>query len=77
MYISRVIISNYRCLKTADVTLNSDLNTIVGDNESGKSTLLEAIHLALTGQLNGRPIKLNFTRICSTPRPWLITLPPS
>ncbi|MCW0018959.1 ATP-dependent endonuclease [Rhizobium sp. BT-226] len=57
MYISRVLVTNYRCLKTADVTLNSDLNIIVGDNESGKSTLLEAIHLALTGQLNGRPIQ--------------------
>ncbi|MGV6876070.1 ATP-dependent nuclease [Pseudochelatococcus sp. B33] len=57
MYIAQVIISNYRCLKTADVTLNPDLNIIVGDNESGKSTLLEAIHLALTGQLNGRAIQ--------------------
>ncbi|MGV1894791.1 AAA family ATPase [Agrobacterium vitis] len=57
MHISRVLITNYRCLKTADVTLNPDLNIIVGDNESGKSTLLEAIHLALTGQLNGRPIQ--------------------
>jgi putative ATP-dependent endonuclease of OLD family len=57
LFISRVIISNYRCLRVADVTLNSDLNIIVGDNESGKSTLLEAIHLALTGQLNGRPIQ--------------------
>ncbi len=49
--------SNYRCLKTADVTLNPDLNIIVGNNECGKSTLLEAIHLALSGQLNGRPIQ--------------------
>lgn len=30
------------------------MNIIVGDNESGKSTLLEAISLALTGKLNGR-----------------------
>ena len=58
MYISRVIVSNYRCLKTADVTLNPDLNIIVGNNECGKSTLLEAIHLALSGQLNGRPIQI-------------------
>lgn len=49
--------SNYRCLKVADVTLNPDLNIIVGNNECGKSTLLEAIHLALSGQLNGRPIQ--------------------
>jgi putative ATP-dependent endonuclease of the OLD family len=57
LYISRVIIQNYRCLRRADVTLNPDLNIIVGNNECGKSTLLEAIHLALTGQLSGRPIQ--------------------
>ena len=56
LYVSRVIIKNYRCLREADVTLNPDLNIIVGNNECGKSTLLEAIHLALSGQLNGRPI---------------------
>jgi putative ATP-dependent endonuclease of OLD family len=33
------------------------MNVIVGDNECGKSTLLEAINLALTGQLSGRPIQ--------------------
>ena len=55
--ISRVIVKNYRCLKSADVKLNPDINIIVGNNECGKSTLLEAICLALTGQLNGRPIQ--------------------
>jgi energy-coupling factor transporter ATP-binding protein EcfA2 len=53
--IDRVIIKNYRVLRSADVSLNSDLNIIVGDNESGKSTLLEAINLALKCQLNRRP----------------------
>ena len=57
MYITRVVVRNYRCLRFADVKLNHDLNVIVGNNESGKSTLLEAIHLALCGQLNGRPIQ--------------------
>jgi energy-coupling factor transporter ATP-binding protein EcfA2 len=57
LFISRVIVKNYRCLKCADLPLNPDLNIIVGNNECGKSTLLEAIHLALTGQLNGRPIQ--------------------
>jgi putative ATP-dependent endonuclease of OLD family len=57
MFISRVIIRNYRCLRRADVPLHPTLNVIVGNNECGKSTLLEAIHLALSGQLNGRPIQ--------------------
>lgn len=57
MFISRVIVTNYRCLKGADLQLNPGLNVIVGNNESGKSTLLEAVYLALSGQLNGRPIQ--------------------
>ena len=56
MFIQRVIVKNYRCLQSADVTLNETLNVVVGNNECGKSTLLEAIYLALTGQLNGRPL---------------------
>ena len=58
MFIQRVVIENYRCLKKADVTFNPQMNVIVGKNECGKSTLLEAIHLALTGQLNGRPLQM-------------------
>lgn len=58
MFIQRVVIENYRCLKGADVTFNDRMNVIVGNNECGKSTLLEAIHLALTGQLNGRPLQI-------------------
>ncbi len=38
--------------------LNEKLNIIVGNNECGKSTLLEAIHLALSGQINGRPLAI-------------------
>ncbi|HEY9269229.1 MAG TPA: AAA family ATPase [Methylotenera sp.] len=36
---------------------NQGVNIIVGDNEAGKSTILEAINLALTGVLNGRYLK--------------------
>ena len=55
MTIERVIVKNYRALRSADITLDPELNVIVGDNESGKSTLLEAINLALRCQLNRRP----------------------
>lgn len=58
MFIQRAIIQNYRCLKVADISFNERLNVIVGGNECGKSTLLEAVHLALTGQLNSRPVQI-------------------
>lgn len=56
MHIEKVIVKNYRCLKNVEIDLNNELNIIVGNNETGKSTILEAINLALTGQLNGRSI---------------------
>jgi predicted ATP-dependent endonuclease of OLD family len=56
VHITKVVIKNYRCLRDCTVILNDKLNVIVGNNECGKSTLLEAIHLTLTGQLNGRPV---------------------
>lgn len=57
MYITCVVIKNYRRLRDSTIDLNDKLNIVVGDNACGKSTFLEAIHLALTWQLNGRPIQ--------------------
>jgi putative ATP-dependent endonuclease of OLD family len=51
--IERIIIKGYRCFRSLDIQPNPGMNIIVGDNESGKSTLLEAIALALTGKANG------------------------
>lgn len=56
MIIEKVYIENYKCLKKIELKLNEDLNLIVGNNEVGKSTLLEAINLALTCQFNGNNI---------------------
>lgn len=57
MHISTVVIKNYRCLADSVIELNRNLNILVGDNECGKSTFLEAVYLALSGQLNGRLIQ--------------------
>lgn len=59
--VSRVVIRNFKSLREFDLCLNEGLNIIVGDNESGKSTLLEAINLALTGIFNGRNINYELT----------------
>jgi putative ATP-dependent endonuclease of the OLD family len=56
MHITKVIIKNYRYLKDTTVNLNANLNILVGNNECGKSTFLEAVNLALSGLLNGRSI---------------------
>jgi putative ATP-dependent endonuclease of OLD family len=58
MIINKVNI-NYKCFFNEKFTINlSDgINIIVGKNVSGKSTVLEAIHLALTGVINGRYLK--------------------
>jgi putative ATP-dependent endonuclease of the OLD family len=56
MHITKVVIKNYRCLKETTVDLNAHLNILVGNNECGKSTFLEAVNLALSGLLNGRSI---------------------
>lgn len=52
--IERIIISGYRKFRGLTLEPNAGTNILVGDNEAGKSTLLEAIGLALTGRINGR-----------------------
>ncbi len=63
MYIDKIIIENFKCFKGQfPLKLNKGLNILVGDNETGKSTILEAIHLVLSGLLNGKYIKLKLTQ---------------
>ncbi|WP_157159630.1 ATP-dependent nuclease [Brachyspira pilosicoli] len=57
MHIKTVKIQNFKCFRKFELNLNYDINIIVGNNEAGKSTLLEAIHLALTGVLDGKYLK--------------------
>jgi len=61
--VKKIIIKNFKCFKGKfSLGLNKGLNIIVGDNESGKSTILEAIHLVLTGLFNGRYLKNELTQ---------------
>jgi len=56
MQITRVHIEGYRRLASFDLELNESVNVIVGDNETGKSSVLEAINLVLTRRFQGRNI---------------------
>ncbi len=54
--VKKIYIENFKAFDKLELDFNHNLNIIVGDNESGKSTLLEAISMALTSQLYGRHI---------------------
>lgn len=52
--ITRIKATNYRCFRSLDFEPNPSLNIVVGDNEAGKSTLLEVISLLISGRVHGR-----------------------
>lgn len=52
--ITRIRIQNFRIFADRTLEPQDGLNIIVGENESGKSTVLQAITLALTGRWNGQ-----------------------
>lgn len=63
MHLTKVIISNFKCFGEKFILdLNPRLNILVGDNEAGKSTILEAIHLALSGWIFGKYLKTELTQ---------------
>ncbi|WP_286883029.1 MULTISPECIES: ATP-dependent nuclease [Sphingobacterium] len=45
MYLSRIIISNYKGITDIDVSFSSKINIIIGENGSCKSALIDAIRL--------------------------------
>jgi putative ATP-dependent endonuclease of OLD family len=58
MNLRKIIIENFKGFKGKfSLDLNNGVNLLVGNNETGKSTILEAINLALSGVLNGRYLR--------------------
>ena len=51
MYIERLIVKGYKILENLDVFLKKDMNIFIGENDSGKSSVLEAIQIATKGRL--------------------------
>jgi AAA15 family ATPase/GTPase/5S rRNA maturation endonuclease (ribonuclease M5) len=56
LYITKVKIKNFKGLAKTEISFKKTFNILVGNNEVGKSSVLEAINLALSGHLNGRYI---------------------
>lgn len=58
MHITKVKIRNFKCFRgDFELVLNKGMNVLVGDNDSGKSTILEAINLAISGVFHGKYLR--------------------
>ena len=70
MFLSHFQIVNFRNFKRETFLFNSGANTIVGDNDSGKSNALTAIRLLLDDLYYASPKKLRETDFSFTLPEW-------
>lgn len=61
MIIRKLGITNFKKFDQSVLEFNDDINILVGDNESGKSTVLEAIELCTNLQYRGRALAQELT----------------
>lgn len=54
MYISRIVIRNYRNLRHVDVALVPGVTCIVGENNTGKTNLMRALRLPIDATLSSQ-----------------------
>lgn len=52
--LKKIVIHNYRLFRDFMLEFTPGMNILVGDNDTGKSTVLEAVNLALTGRVQNR-----------------------
>lgn len=61
MKIQKVKIKGYKIFEDVTINMNENINIFVGENDSGKTTILEAIAMALTGKVGGASIQSRIT----------------
>ena len=47
MYLMKLHIRNFRCIREINLEFNTGLNVIIGSNNSGKTSILDSLRLAL------------------------------
>ena len=52
MYISRIVVRNFRNLQVADIRISPGVTAIIGENNAGKSNLIYALRLAIDANLS-------------------------
>ncbi len=48
MFLKKFIIKNYRCIKEASIFFNRGVNIIIGENNSGKTSIIDALRVCLS-----------------------------
>lgn len=61
MIIEKIKVVNYKIFKEKIIELNEKVNIFVGENDAGKSTILEIIGLITSGKINGYNIDRQIT----------------
>ena len=54
MKIERIALQDFKCFEDLNIRFTKPVNLIFGENASGKTTIAQAIALALTGRVNGQ-----------------------
>lgn len=69
MKIRKITLNHFRCYESADFSFNGNLTVIIGNNTTGKTTLLRALRIGLGAYLqsiptlaNGNQYRCNFTK---------------
>ncbi len=79
MYVSRIVVRNFRNFRHFDVSLNPGVTCVVGENNTGKTNLLRAIRLPIDATLSSQyrvlfPSDFHSDLDYSTPQQVLISL---
>lgn len=61
MHIEKLVVKNFKKFRNRLFDFNSDVNIVVGDNASGKSSVLEAIDIALNNTYRGQSLAANLS----------------
>ncbi|VVN77042.1 hypothetical protein PS687_05930 [Pseudomonas fluorescens] len=61
MRVKSIKLTNFKKFKDDHLEFNDDVNIFVGDNNAGKSTILEALEIVLNNNYRGRPFGTEFT----------------
>lgn len=48
MYLKKFVIKNFRCIKDASIYFNEGVNILIGENNSGKTSILDALRVAFS-----------------------------